>query len=84
MLVNLKINNSSIKKNLEKIRSINKNVICVIKDDAYGLKIEKILDNIFLKSNKVNFVFFIAFSLLQKISKSLIYFSAYRHSVIVL
>ena len=43
MLVNLKINNSSIKKNLEKIRSINKNVICVIKDDAYGLKIEKIL-----------------------------------------
>ena len=43
MLVNLKINNSSIKKNLEKIRSINKNMICVIKDDAYGLKIEKIL-----------------------------------------
>ncbi|AMD95460.1 alanine racemase [Leptotrichia sp. oral taxon 847] len=43
MLVNLKINNSSIKKNLEKIRSINENIICVIKDDAYGLKIEKIL-----------------------------------------
>lgn len=41
MLVNLKINSSSIKKNLEKIRSINENVICVIKDDAYGLKIEK-------------------------------------------
>ena len=43
MLVNLKINNSSIKKNLEKIRSINENIICLIKDDAYGLKIEKIL-----------------------------------------
>ena len=50
MLVNLKINNSSIKKNLEKIRSINKNVICVIKDDAYGLKIEKILP-ILIKNN---------------------------------
>ena len=50
MLVNLKINSSSIKKNLEKIRSINKNVICVIKDDAYGLKIEKILP-ILIKNN---------------------------------
>ena len=50
MLVNLKINNSSIKKNLEKIRSINKNMICVIKDDAYGLKIEKILP-ILIKNN---------------------------------
>lgn len=50
MLVNLKINSSSIKKNLEKIRSINKNMICVIKDDAYGLKIEKILP-ILIKNN---------------------------------
>ena len=50
MLVNLKINNSSIKKNLEKIRSINKNMICVIKDDAYGLKIEKVLP-ILIKNN---------------------------------
>ena len=50
MLVNLKINSSSIKKNLGKIRSINKNVICVIKDDAYGLKIEKILP-ILIKNN---------------------------------
>lgn len=50
MLVNLKINSSSIKKNLEKIRSINKNVICVIKDDAYGLKIEKILP-VLIKNN---------------------------------
>ena len=50
MLVNLKINSSSIKKNLEKIRSINENVICVIKDDAYGLKIEKILP-ILIKNN---------------------------------
>lgn len=50
MLVNLKINSSSIKKNLEKIRSINENVICVIKDDAYSLKIEKILP-ILIKNN---------------------------------
>ena len=50
MLVNLKINSSSLKKNLEKIRSINKNVICVIKDDAYGLKIEKILP-VLIKNN---------------------------------
>ena len=50
MLVNMKINNSSIKKNLEKIRSINKNMICVIKDDAYGLKIEKILP-VLIKNN---------------------------------
>lgn len=50
MLVNLKINSSSIKKNLEKIRLINENVICVIKDDAYGLKIEKILP-ILIKNN---------------------------------
>mgnify|MGYP007022435989 CR=1 FL=1 len=50
------------------------------------MSINKELEEIekFLKSNKVNFVFFIAFSLLQKISKNLIYFSAYRHSVIVL
>ena len=46
----MKINSSSIKKNLEKIRSINENVICVIKDDAYGLKIEKILP-ILIKNN---------------------------------
>ena len=43
MLVNLEINSENIKKNLEKIRSINKNLICVIKDNAYGLGIENIL-----------------------------------------
>jgi len=42
MLVNLEINRKNLKKNLEKIRSINKNLICVIKDNAYGLGIENI------------------------------------------
>ena len=43
MLVNLEINRENLKKNLEKIRFINKNIICVIKDNAYGLGIENIL-----------------------------------------
>lgn len=42
MLVNLEIKRKNLKKNLEKIRSINKNLICVIKDNAYGLGIENI------------------------------------------
>ena len=43
MLVNLEINKENLRKNLEKIRSINKNIICVIKDNAYGLGIRNIL-----------------------------------------
>ena len=43
MLVNLEINKENLRKNLEKIRSINKNIICVIKDNAYGLGIKNIL-----------------------------------------
>jgi len=43
MLVNLKINKENLEKNLEKIRFINKNIICVIKDNAYGLGIGNIL-----------------------------------------
>ena len=50
MLVNLEINRENLKKNLEKIRSINKNIICVIKDNAYGLGIENILP-ILLENN---------------------------------
>ena len=50
MLVNLKINKENLKKNLEKIRFINKNIICVIKDNAYGLGIENILP-ILLENN---------------------------------
>lgn len=43
MLVNLEINKSNLEKNLKIARSINKNLICVIKDNAYGLGIENIL-----------------------------------------
>ena len=43
MLVNLEINKENLEKNLEKIRFINKNIICVIKDNAYGLGIRNIL-----------------------------------------
>ena len=43
MLVNLEINKSNLEKNLKIVRSINKNLICVIKDNAYGLGIENIL-----------------------------------------
>ena len=43
MLVNLEINKENLRKNLEKIHSINKNIICVIKDNAYGLGIKNIL-----------------------------------------
>ena len=50
MLVNLEINKENLRKNLEKIRSINKNIICVIKDNAYGLGIENILP-ILLENN---------------------------------
>jgi len=50
MLVNLEINRKNLKKNLEKIRSINKNIICVIKDNAYGLGIENIFP-ILLENN---------------------------------
>ena len=43
MLVNLEINKSNLEKNLKIARSINKNLICVIKDNAYGLGIENVL-----------------------------------------
>ena len=50
MLVNLKINKENIIKNLHKIRYINQNIICVIKDNAYGLGIENIFP-ILLENN---------------------------------
>ena len=50
MLVNLKINKENLIKNLQKIRSINQNIICVIKDNAYGLGIENIFP-ILLENN---------------------------------
>ena len=50
MLVKLEINRENLKRNLEKIRSINQNVICVIKDNAYGLGIENIFP-ILLENN---------------------------------
>ncbi|WP_258454695.1 alanine racemase [Pseudoleptotrichia goodfellowii] len=43
MLIKLEINRKNIEKNLEKIKSINKNIICVLKDNAYGLEIKNIL-----------------------------------------
>ena len=43
MLIKLEIDIENIKKNLEKIKEINQNIICVLKDDAYGLGIESIL-----------------------------------------
>ena len=55
MLVNLKINKENLKKNLEKIRFINKNIICVIKDNAYGLGIENILPILLLLENNCNY-----------------------------
>ena len=59
MLVNLEINKENLRKNLEKIRSINKNIICVIKDNAYGLGIENILP--ILLENNCNY-FAVAYS----------------------
>ena len=50
MIVNLEINKENLEKNLEKIRFINKNIICVIKDNAYGLGIENIFP-ILLENN---------------------------------
>jgi len=50
MLVNLEINRENLKRNLEKIRSINKNIVCVIKDNAYGLGIENVFP-ILLENN---------------------------------
>jgi len=50
MLVNLKINKENLIKNLQKIRYINQNIICVIKDNAYGLGIENIFP-ILLENN---------------------------------
>ena len=43
MLIDLEISRNKIEKNLEKIKSINENIIYVLKDDAYGLGIENIL-----------------------------------------
>ena len=59
MLVNLEINKENLRKNLEKIRSINKNIICVIKDNAYGLGIGNILP--ILLENNCNY-FAVAYS----------------------
>ena len=54
MLVNLEINKENLEKNLEKIRFINKNIICVVKDNAYGLGIENILPILF--ENNCNYL----------------------------
>lgn len=43
MFIELEINRENIEKNLKKIRKINNNIICVLKDDAYGLGIKNIL-----------------------------------------
>ena len=43
MLIKIEIDTENIKRNLEKIKEINQNIICVLKDDAYGLGIESIL-----------------------------------------
>lgn len=43
MLIKMEIDRNSIEENLEKIRKINKNIICVLKDDAYGIGIENVL-----------------------------------------
>lgn len=43
MLIKIEIDKKDIEKNLIKIRKINDNIICVLKDDAYGLGIENIL-----------------------------------------
>ena len=59
MLVNLEINTKNLRKNLGKIRSINKNIICVIKDNAYGLGIKNILP--ILLENNCNY-FAVAYS----------------------
>ena len=59
MLVNLEINKENLEKNLEKIRFINKNIICVIKDNAYGLGIGNILP--ILIENNCNY-FAVAYS----------------------
>lgn len=46
----MKINKENLIKNLQKIRYINQNIICVIKDNAYGLGIENIFP-ILLENN---------------------------------
>ena len=38
MFIKLEIDRKNIEKNLKKIRKINKNIICVLKDDAMGLE----------------------------------------------
>ena len=43
MFIELEISRESIEKNLRKIRKINNNIICILKDDAYGLGIKNIL-----------------------------------------
>ena len=54
MLIELEIDKEKIVKNIEKIKSINKNIIFVLKDDAYGLGIENILP-ILIKEKCENF-----------------------------
>lgn len=54
MLIELEIDKEKIVKNIEKIKSINKNIIFVLKDDAYGLGIENILP-ILIKEKCKNF-----------------------------
>ena len=50
MLIKIEIDKKNIEKNLIKIRKINDNIICVLKDDAYGLGIENILP-VLIKNN---------------------------------
>lgn len=51
MITKLNILENRIKKNIEIVKKINKNIIWVLKDDAYGLGIENILP-ILLKNNE--------------------------------
>ena len=50
MLIKIEIDKKNIEKNLIKIRKINDNIMCVLKDDAYGLGIENILP-VLIKNN---------------------------------
>lgn len=43
MLVKIEINKTNLIKNINKVKKINKNIIFVLKDDAYGLGIENII-----------------------------------------
>ena len=82
MLIELRIDKEKIINNIEKTREINKNIICVLKDDAYGLGIENVLPIVLSQNIDIVAVAFIEEAL--KVKKIISKYDRLKTSIITL